>query len=82
MFNPTHQLVSRSKQIPVQLVPNSKGLFLLTEAEWQQQRDPAFEMRPQRGLFCQGIPVVGYSLQPIDVLSSQNDSVPLSAQTS
>ena len=66
MFQPTHLLVSRSRSTPVQLVPNTKGFFLLTESEWQQQKNPALEMRPQRGFFCQGIPVLGYVLEPLD----------------
>ncbi len=65
MFRPTHLLVSRSRSTPVQLVSSPKGFFLVTEPEWQQQRQPAFEMHPQRGFFCQGIPVLGYSLQPL-----------------
>ncbi len=67
MFQPTHYLVSRSKKIPVQLVSSASGFKILTEPEWQRGAEPAFEMRPRQGLFCQGIPVVGYSLQPIDV---------------
>jgi hypothetical protein len=65
MFNPTHLLVSRSRQTPVQLVASVHGYALYTEKEWGQERTPAFELRSQRGLFCQGMPVVGYSLQPI-----------------
>lgn len=67
MFEPTHLLVSRSRQTPVQLVPNPQGFSLLTESEWQQQRQPAFELHQSRGFFCQGIPVVGYSLQPLAI---------------
>lgn len=67
MFQPTHILVTRSRQTPVQLVPSEKGFKVLTEPEWQRGSEPAFEMRPKQGFFCQGIPVVGYSLQPIEV---------------
>lgn len=65
MFNPTHVLVSRSRQTPVQLIPAENGYKLLTEPEWQQDREPAFEMRPRQGFFCQGISVVGFKLEPI-----------------
>lgn len=71
MFRPTHLLVSRSKQIAVHLVSSRKGFFLVTESEWHQNRKPAFEMHPQRGFFCQGIPVLGYSLQPLAIEASK-----------
>jgi hypothetical protein len=74
MFRPTHLLVSRSRATPVQLVQSPKGFFLLTEPEWQQHRQPMFEMHPQRGFFCQGIPVLGYSLQPLDTQVSLTTS--------
>lgn len=65
MFNATHLLVSRSRKTPVRLVSSEKGFKLITEQEWQQGSDPAFEMRPKQGFFCRDILVVGYSLQPI-----------------
>ncbi len=67
MFQPTHFLVSRSRKTPVQLVPAANGFKVLTEAEWQRGSEPAFEMRPKQGFFCQGVSVVGFSLQPLDV---------------
>ncbi len=76
MFQPTHLLVSRSRQTPVQLVQSPKGFLLVTEPEWQQNRRPAFEIYPQRGFFCGGIPVVGYSLQPLETQVSQATPVP------
>jgi hypothetical protein len=66
MFQLTHLLISCSRPTPVQLVKSPQGFFLVTETEWQQHRQPAFEMRSQHGFFCQGIPVLGYSLQPLD----------------
>lgn len=65
MFNPTHVLVSRARKTPVRLVPNANGFDILTEMEWQKKRQPAFEMRPKQGIFCQGMSVVGYHLEPI-----------------
>ncbi|MBE9168471.1 hypothetical protein IQ238_13435 [Pleurocapsales cyanobacterium LEGE 06147] len=76
MFRPTHLLVSRSKQIPVHLVSSRKGFFLVTESEWYQNRKPAFEMHPHRGLFCHGIAVLGYSLQPLAIKASEATPVP------
>lgn len=70
MFHPTHVLVSRSRQTPVQLVASQHGFKVLTESEWQQGKEAAFEIRPKQGFFCQGIPVVGYHLQPIGVTLS------------
>jgi hypothetical protein len=67
MFNPTHVLVSRSRKTPVQLLASPQGFKILTEPEWQRNSDPAFEMRSKQGFFCQGIPVIGYSLEPIDI---------------
>lgn len=69
MFSPTHVLMSRSRQTPVQLMPGPKGYRLQTEQEWQSGSTPAFEMSAKLGFFCQGIPVVGYSLQPIATVS-------------
>ena len=70
MFYPTHLLVSRSRQTPVQLIPAEQGFKIITEPEWQRGSEPAFEMRPKQGFFCQGIPVVGYCLQPIELVES------------
>jgi hypothetical protein len=77
MFTPTHLLVSRSKETPVQLVPSSNGFKVLTEVEWRQGSEPAFEMRPRQGFFCQGISIVGFSLQPIAV-----DAIPTADEKS
>ena len=71
MFSPTHLLVSRSQSTPVQLVKSPEGFFLVTETEWQEQRQPAFEIRPQRGFFCKGFPLIGYSLQPLEAQVGQ-----------
>lgn len=76
MFHPTHLLVSRSRQTPVQMVPFEKGFKVLTEQEWQRGSKPAFEMRTNQGFFCQGISVVGYSLQPIVDESQKGEQSP------
>lgn len=64
-FTPTHVLVSRTKETPVQLVAGQKGYWLYTESEAQKRRQPAFELRPKLGLYCYGQPVVGFHLQPL-----------------
>jgi hypothetical protein len=81
MFQPTHVLVSRSRQTLVQLIPSDKGFKVLTEPEWQRGSEPAFEIRPKQGFFCQGIPVVGYSLQPIAVETQATAEANSEAQT-
>ena len=77
MFNPTHLLVSRSKQTPVQLVRSSRGFALVTETEWGQHCQPTFELRSKRGIFCKGVQVVGYSLQPLKIQESSTVSAPV-----
>ncbi|MBW4659446.1 MAG: hypothetical protein KME15_12285 [Drouetiella hepatica Uher 2000/2452] len=82
MFSPTHLLVTRSKKTPVQLVASEKGFKVLTEIEWQRGSEPMFELRSRQGFFCQNIPVVGYSLQPIalDVVYASGEPSTTSAQ--
>jgi hypothetical protein len=75
MFQPTHLLVSRTRQTPVQLIPSEQGFKIITEPEWQRGSEPAFEIRSKQGFFCQGISVVGYSLQPIQTVAQ-----PMTAQ--
>ncbi len=64
-FNPTHVLVSRTKETPVQLVAGPQGYWLYTEGEAQRDTPPAFEMRPKLGFYCRGQQVVGFRLQPL-----------------
>lgn len=63
-FTPTHVLISRTKETPVQLAAGPKGYWLYTQSEWQKDATPAFEMRPKLGLYCRGQQVVGFRLQP------------------
>jgi len=65
MFSPTHVLISRTKETPVQLMPTRGGYKLYTEVDWQQGREAAFELKPKLGIFCQGVPVVGFQLAPM-----------------
>ncbi|WP_017298090.1 hypothetical protein [Nodosilinea nodulosa] len=64
-FTPTHVLISRTKETPVQLVAGPKGYWLYTETEAQKGNTPAFEVRPKLGFYCRGQQVVGFSLQPL-----------------
>ncbi|MGB3310252.1 MAG: hypothetical protein WBG32_04635 [Nodosilinea sp.] len=64
-FTPTHVLISRTKETPVQLVAGPKGYWLYTEAEAQKGTKPAFEVRPKLGIYCRGQQVVGFHLQPL-----------------
>ncbi|TVQ07062.1 MAG: hypothetical protein EA368_15460 [Leptolyngbya sp. DLM2.Bin27] len=64
-FTPTHVLISRTKETPVQLVAGPKGYWLYTEAESQKGTTPAFEVRPKLGIYCRGQQVVGFHLQPL-----------------
>lgn len=65
MFKPTHLLTSRSKQVPVRVLPTHNRYCLATEQDWVERRQPAFELHPKLGFFCRGIAITGYSLQPI-----------------
>ncbi len=65
-FTPTHVLISRTKETPVQLVVGPKGYWLYTEAEAQKDTTPAFEVRPKLGFYCRGHQVIGFSLQPLE----------------
>lgn len=80
MFQPTHLLVSRSKKIPVILERRSQSVQILTEQEWQQGQEPAFELRPKQGVFCKGISVVGYHLEPIEVGATEVTATDSTAQ--
>lgn len=64
-FQPTHCLVSRTRQVAVQLITTPQGAELLTETEWQQSLPAAFLMHPKRGFFCHGVQVIGFRLEPM-----------------
>jgi hypothetical protein len=65
MFSPSHVLISRTRETPVQLVASRGGYKLYTEIDWQRGQEPAFELRPKQGLFCRGVHVVGFRLAPL-----------------
>lgn len=79
MFQPTHLLKARSQKTPVQLIPSQQGFQILTEPEWQQNREPAFEIRPKQGIFCRGVLVVGYNLEPIATEATRTEAEVTSA---
>ena len=65
MFKPTHVLVSRSRKIPVLLIPQLDRFLVITQQEWEQRQKPAFEMHPKLGFSCRGIAILGHRLEPI-----------------
>lgn len=65
MFQPTHWLVSRSRKVPVVVQSQGDKLLLFTEAEWGKTKAPAFELHSKMGMYCKGVQVLGYELQPI-----------------
>jgi hypothetical protein len=68
MFEATHILISRhQQQTPVRLEAGGNRFKVYTEQEWLEKREPAFEMDAKLGLFCRGVQVVGFQLQPIAV---------------
>lgn len=76
LFQPTHWLVSRNTKTPVQLMRTRAGCKLLSEREYEQHLEPAFELRPHLGVFCRDIPVIGYKLEPIPVAAPAADASP------
>lgn len=65
MFQPTHWLVSRSRKVPVVVQPQGDKSLLFTEAEWGKTASPAFELHSKMGMYCKGVQVLGYELQPM-----------------
>lgn len=65
-FQPTHTLVSRSRRLPVQLVPGRDRHWVVTEQDWHKGDEPAFQLHPKLGFFCRGIQVLGYRLEPLE----------------
>jgi hypothetical protein len=45
----------------------------MSERDYWQDAEPAFEIRPHLGLFCRDIPIIGYSVEPIPVAESYDD---------
>ncbi|HEY9887283.1 MAG TPA: hypothetical protein V6D02_02720 [Candidatus Obscuribacterales bacterium] len=66
MFQPTHWLVSRSRKVPVVVQPQGEKSLLFTEAEWGKTTTPAFELHAKMGMYCRGVQVLGYTLQPLE----------------
>ncbi len=65
MFQPTHWLVSRSRKIPVFVQSRGDKSLVFTEKEWGNTASPAFELHAKLGMFCRGVQVLGYDLEPI-----------------
>ena len=65
MFQPTHWLVSRSRKVPVVVQSKGDRSLVFTAAEWGQTESPAFELRSKMGMYCKGVQVLGYGLEPM-----------------
>lgn len=74
-FQPTHYLVSRSRRIPVALVPSGERFQIFTEQEWNRVMAPAFELHPKLGVFCKGVQVLGYRIEPDAAASNSKTAV-------
>ena len=67
MFQPTHWLVSRSRRVPVVVQSQGEKAWVFTENEWGQTEAPAFEFHARMGMYCKGVQVLGYTLEPMAV---------------
>jgi hypothetical protein len=67
MFQPTHWLVSRSRKVPVVVQGRGEKSLVFTEGEWGKTDAPAFELHVRMGMYCKGVQVLGYSLEPMTV---------------
>jgi len=65
MFQPTHWLVSRSRKVPVVVQSKGDKTLIFTEPEWEKTGTPAFELHAKMGMYCRGVQVLGYSLEPM-----------------
>ncbi|MEM1308669.1 MAG: hypothetical protein AAF722_09775 [Cyanobacteria bacterium P01_C01_bin.70] len=67
MFQPTHWLVSPSRKIPVVVEPRGEKTLVFTEPEWGNTDTPAFELHARMGMYCRGVQVLGYALEPMPI---------------
>jgi len=65
MFQPTHWLVSRSRKVPAVVQSKGDKTLIFTEPEWEKTGTPAFELDAKMGMYCRGVQVLGYSLEPM-----------------
>jgi hypothetical protein len=73
MFRPTHWLVSRTQKVPVVVRSTGEKSQVFMENEWNSTTTPAFELHSRMGLYCQGVQVLGYALEPmVDSTSPQS----------
>ena len=69
MFEPTHWLVSRTRRVPVLVKAQGEKSLIFTEFEWDQTPTPAFELHSKMGMYCRGVQVLGYTLEPFEAAS-------------
>lgn len=67
MFRATHNLIAKTsgQKTPVYLTPAKAGHFWVRIALDSSSSAPLIEYHSHRGIVCQGIPLVNYSLEPI-----------------
>lgn len=70
MFQPTHWLVSRSRKVPVMVKSQGEKTLVFTETEWGKTAAPAFELHARMGMYCKGVQVLGYKLEPMPVTAT------------
>lgn len=81
MFQPTHLLVSRSRQVPVRVVSQGETSKIYTEQEWGKTQEPAFELHSKLGMFCRGVQVLGYELEPMSQTADASAPKPTAARS-
>lgn len=72
MFRATHNLIAKTSghKTPVFLTPASQaGHFVVFMAVDSSSNSSMIEYHLHRGIVCQGLPLVNYSLEPIQTLS-------------
>lgn len=82
MFYPTHNLIAKNsgKKTPVCLTPASKaGYFWIHTALDSLEDEPLLEYHSLRGIVCRGIPLINFSLEPIQTPSEFEQKCPVDA---
>ena len=67
MICPTHNLIAKTsgQKTPVYLTPSKAGHFWVRLAFDSSSNAPLIEYHSHRGIVCQGVSFVNYSLEPI-----------------
>ncbi|NER78037.1 MAG: hypothetical protein F6K42_00335 [Leptolyngbya sp. SIO1D8] len=54
--------------------------MIFTEKEWGKTTSPAFELHPKLGIFCRGVQVLGYELEPVTATATMPTATAVEAQ--